>query len=149
MWANTPLHKAAEAGATGTIALLIENGAIPDITIAYFETPMATAVRAGKMESIRALQNMGVEVNVSTVRAIEKAKARNAGNKTDEWLYDMLPFLNELQDEYERLPAMGTAPDEDIGLGAESIEAEEMETAPEDYPEPIETEGIGLITHPE
>ena len=146
-WGNTPLHEAARNGAIGNIGLFLDNGAVPDMINGRFETPMATAVVAGKTASIRALQDRGVEVNVSTVRAIEKLKARNAGNTTDEWLSNTLPFLNELVNEYERGQAL---PNETIGndkIIADSTVQEERETAPEEYPESSENEINDMHSH--
>ena len=140
-WGNTPLHEAARNGAIGNIGLFIDNGAVPDMINDQFETPMAAAVVAGKTASVRALQDRGIEVNVSTVRTIEKLKARNAGNTTDEWLSNTLPFLNELLDEYERRQALQNEPEGNDGIIAESTVQEDRETAPEEYPEPYEDTG--------
>lgn len=138
---NTPLHEAARNGAIGNIGLFLDNGAVPDMINDQFETPMAAAVVAGKTASVRALQDRGIEVNVSTVRTIEKLKARNAGNTTDEWLSNTLPFLNELLDEYERRQALQNEPEGNDGIIAESTVQEDREKAPEKYPEPYEDTG--------
>ena len=140
-WGNTPLHEAARNGAIGNIGLFLDNGAVSDMINDQFETPMAAAVVAGKTASVRALQDRGIEVNVSTVRTIEKLKARNAGNTTDEWLSNTLPFLNELLDEYERRQALKNEPEGNDGIIAESTVQENRETAPEEYPEPYEDTG--------
>ena len=146
-WGNTPLHEAARNGAIGNIGLFLDNGAVPDIINGRFETPMAAAVVDGKTASVRALQDRGIEVNVSTVRAIEKLKVRNAGNTTDEWLHNTLPFLDELVNEYERGQALQNEAEGNDSIIADSNVQEERETAPEDIQEPSETKSIDTISH--
>lgn len=139
-WGNTPLHEAARNGAVGNIGLFLDNGAVPDMINGRFETPMAAAVVAGKTASVRALQDWGVEVSVSTVRTIEKLKAKNVGNTTDEWLNNTLPFLNELINEYERGLALQNDTEGNDGINADSTVQEDIETAPEDIQEPMNSD---------
>lgn len=139
-WGNTPLHEAARNGAIGNIGLFIDNGAVPDIINSRFETPMAAAVATGKTACVRALQDRGIEVNVSTVRTIEKIKARNAGNTTDEWLSNTLPFLNELLDEYERRQAHQNEPEGNDEIMSDNTVQKDIEMAPEDIQEPMNSD---------
>ena len=139
-WGNTPLHEAARNGVVGNIGIFLDNGAVPDMINGRFETPMATAVVAGKTASVRALQDRGIEVNVSTVRAIEKLKVKNAGNTTDEWLHNTLPFLDELVDEYERGQALQNEAESNDSIIADSTVQEDREKAPENIQEPMNSD---------
>lgn len=63
---KTPLHRAAQVGNAGAVALLLDSGCNPSVVNKFEETPLHMATRNGKLPVVKALIAAGADSKATT-----------------------------------------------------------------------------------